>query len=54
MPYRLLADLVVVLHVLFVAFVVLGGLLVLRWPRLAWVHVPAALWGGACEVAERT
>jgi len=29
----------------FVAFVVLGGVLVLRWPRLAWVHVPAAAWG---------
>ena len=45
MPYRLLADAVVVLHFLFVAFVVVGGLLVLRWPRLAWVHVPAAVWG---------
>jgi hypothetical protein len=45
MAYRVLADLVVVLHLAFVAFVVLGGLLVLRWPRLAWVHVPAALWG---------
>ncbi len=24
---------------------VLGGLLFLRWPRAAWVHVPVALWG---------
>jgi hypothetical protein len=46
----LLADLLVVLHLLFVAFVGLGGLLVLRWPRLAWLHLPAALWGVGIEL----
>ena len=51
MPYRLLADLVVVAHLLFVLFVVAGGLLVLRWPRLAWLHVPAAVWGALIEFA---
>jgi len=45
MLYRLLADAVVVLHLGFVGFVVLGGLLALRWPRAAWVHLPAAVWG---------
>lgn len=45
----LLADAVVVLHLLFVAFVVAGGLLVWRWPALAWLHVPAALWGATVE-----
>lgn len=49
--YRLLADLVVVVHLAFVAFVVAGGLLVLRWPRLAWAHVPAAVWGTLIELA---
>lgn len=49
MSYRVLADLVLVAHAAFVAFVVLGGLLVLRWPRVAWLHVPAALWGAAIE-----
>jgi hypothetical protein len=43
--FRATADLVVLVHVVFVVFVVLGGLLVARWPRLAWVHVPAASWG---------
>ena len=43
--FRAAADLVVLVHVAFVAFVVLGGLLVARWPRLAWLHVPAAAWG---------
>jgi hypothetical protein len=32
-----------------VLFVVLGGLLVLRWPRAAWLHLPAALWGALIE-----
>ena len=47
----MLADFVVVLHFLFVLFVVLGGLLVLRWPRVAWLHIPAAIWGAAIELA---
>jgi Protein of Unknown function (DUF2784) len=45
-----LADAVVLVHVLFVVFVAAGGLLVLRWPRLAWLHVPAFLWGAAIEL----
>ena len=49
--YGLLADIVVGVHALFVLFVVLGGLLVLRWPRLAYLHVPAAIWGAAIEFA---
>ena len=48
---RILADLVALIHFLFVLFVPLGGLLVLRWPRLAWVHVPAAVWGVLIEFA---
>ena len=49
MLYDLFADIVVVTHALFVVFVVLGGLLVLRWPRLAWLHLPAAAWGAMIE-----
>ena len=51
MVYRLLADVTVVLHLAFVVFVAGGGLLVLRWPRWAWQHVPAALWGAVIEFA---
>lgn len=50
MIYRALADLAVLFHFLFVIFVAVGGLLVLRWPRAAWVHVPAALWGVLVEL----
>ena len=49
MLYRILADLVVGVHALFVAFVVLGGLLALRWPWVAILHLPAAVWGALIE-----
>lgn len=49
MGYRILADMVVGLHVLFVAFVVVGGLLALRWPWVAALHIPAAVWGALIE-----
>ena len=45
------ADLVVVVHFLFVLFVVFGGFLVYRWPRVAWLHVPAVVWGVLVEFA---
>jgi Protein of Unknown function (DUF2784) len=46
-----LANAVSVVHLAFVLFVVLGGLLVLKWLRLAWLHVPAAVWGVLIEYA---
>ena len=52
MLYRSLADLVVVLHLAFVLFVVLGGLLALRWPRAAWFHIPTAIWGAGIEFVQ--
>lgn len=45
--FRATADLVVAVHAAFVVFVVFGGLLVAHWPRLAWVHVPAAAWASS-------
>ena len=51
MSYQLSADIVVVLHLGFVGFVMFGGLLVLRWPRVAWLHLPAAAWGAWVEFA---
>ena len=57
MTYRVLADAVLVLHLGFIAFALLGGILVWRWPRLAWLHLPAAAWaagiaffGGICPL----
>ena len=51
MNYLLLANLVVLAHAGFVLFVVGGGLAVLRWPRLAWLHLPAAVWGMGIELS---
>lgn len=49
MPAHLAADLLVAAHFLFILFVIFGGLLVLRRPRLAWLHLPAAAWGALIE-----
>ena len=46
-----MADAVLVLHLAFIIFVLVGGIAVLRWPRLAWIHVPAAAWGALIEFA---
>jgi len=51
MLYRWLADAVALLHFTFAVFVVLGGLLVLRRPRLAWLHLPVVCWGVLIEYA---
>lgn len=50
MAYLALADLVAVIHALFVLFVVLGGWLALRWRWLPWLHLPALAWGAAVEL----
>ncbi len=47
--YPLLADLVLIVHLAFVVFVLWGGLLVLKWRWIAWLHLPAAVWGAVVE-----
>lgn len=49
MLYGILADLIVCLHIAFVLFVVFGGLLVIKWPKLMWLHLPAVAWGAFVE-----
>ncbi|MDH1262598.1 DUF2784 domain-containing protein [Pseudomonas sp. GD03944] len=44
------ADAVLLIHLLFILFAVLGGLLLLRWSWLIWLHLPAAVWGVTVEV----
>ena len=51
MIYSVLADFVLVGHAAFVVFVMSGGLLALRWPRVMWLHVPSVVWGVWVEVA---
>jgi hypothetical protein len=47
---RIAADLVLVVHLAFILFVVLGGMVVLHRPWIAWLHLPAALWGAVIEL----
>jgi len=50
MLYRLAADTLVVIHLGFIIFVALGAFLLWWWPRLIWIHVPAAAWGILIEL----
>jgi hypothetical protein len=50
MLHATVANLLVIVHFLFVMFVILGGLLLFRWPRIAFVHLPAAAWGVMIEL----
>lgn len=47
---RVTADLLVVVHFAFIAFVVFGGFLVLKWGRVSVLHIPCALWGVLIEL----
>ena len=46
----MLADLVVVAHFAFIVFAVAGGILVVKWPRLVWVHLAAVGWAAVVEL----
>ncbi len=46
---NLAADIVVLVHLIFILFVVLGGLLVLKWLWIAWFHIPSVIWGALIE-----
>jgi len=47
---RIAADAVLLVHLAFVVFVILGGALSLRWPKLAWIHLPAVMWAALVEL----
>lgn len=51
MSYRLMADTALVFHFSFILFVILGGILVIWWPKVIWLHIPAAVWGALIEIA---
>ncbi len=45
----LLADLILITHALFVFFVIFGGVLVIKWRKIIWLHIPCAIWGALIE-----
>jgi hypothetical protein len=57
MPFGILADIVVLIHLGFIVFAVLGGVLIFWWRWIFWLHLPAFLWavwieciGGICPL----
>lgn len=54
MRYGLFADVIVLVHLLFVLFVMFGVLFALRWPGAIWMHAPALIWGLIVEFADLT
>jgi hypothetical protein len=53
MTYAVALALVLLVHLAFVLFVVAGAVLLPRWPRLVWIHLPAAAWGVFVELTGR-
>ena len=53
MFYRYATDAVLLLHLAFIAFAVLGGLLAVWWRRVLFIHLPAAAWGVFVELTGR-
>jgi len=51
MLFSWLAAALVVAHFAFTAFVICGGFLTWRWPRIAWIHLPALAWGCWIELS---
>ena len=51
MSYHVLADAALVFHFAFILFVILGGIFAIWWPRVIWLHIPAAVWGALIEFA---
>lgn len=49
--YYFFSDIVVILHFAFVVFAVAGGVLCLWWPRVLWLHLPAAIWATVISFA---
>ncbi len=51
MPYHALANFVLVVHFVFIIFVVAGGFLALRWRWAPLLHLPAVVWGVSVELS---
>lgn len=47
---QVLADLLVLIHLAFVAFVVGGGIIAFRWRWIVWLQLPCALYGVLIEL----
>jgi len=48
--YHVTANLLVMIHLVFIVFVIAGGFIVLIWPWVILLHIPAVIWGGIVEL----
>ncbi len=51
MCYSFFSDIVVLLHFIYVIFAIAGGILLFWWPKVIWIHFPAALWAALISFA---
>lgn len=51
MLYQFVADFIIIVHLGFILFVILGGFLTWRWPRIAYAHIASVIWGAFIEFA---
>ena len=49
MIYSFLADLLVVFHLVFILYVIAGAMLIFKWPKMLWIHLPSCFWGMTVE-----
>ena len=49
MIYSFLADLLVVFHLVFILYVIAGALLITKWAKTLWLHLPSCFWGMTVE-----
>jgi hypothetical protein len=45
-----IADALVILHLVFIVFVLIGAFMALKWRTLIWVHIPCLIWGVLVEM----
>jgi hypothetical protein len=50
MIYQIIAEIIVLLHLIFIIYVVLGGFVTWRWPKNIWFHLPCVIWGSLIEL----
>ena len=53
MIYSFLADLLVVFHLVFILYVIAGALLIFKWTKTLWLHLPSCFWGMTVEFSGR-
>ena len=49
MIFRIIASILVLIHGLFILYVLFGAFLNFKWPKMIWIHLPMVIWGALVE-----